>query len=184
MSPDKKKRKRVCLGRASGARGLKGEVRIRTFTEDPLAIGSYGPLEDEAGERSFEIEKVTAAKEGVIARLKGVTSREDAEALKGTEFYVARDRLPDPLDDSEFYHADLVGLVAVSADGAALGTVVAVQNYGAGDLLEVRPATGGNTVLVPFTQEIVPDIDRDAGWLLMLPPDGIFDDGDTESPAR
>lgn len=169
-------RKRVCLGRASGARGLKGEIRIRTFTEDPLSFGAYGALEDKAGSRTFEIESVAPAKDGVIARIKDITSREAAEALNGTEFYVDRDRLPEAQDDGEYYHADLVGLVAVSADGAAIGQIVAVQNFGAGDLLEVRPATGGKTVLVPFTQNIVPDIDLEGGWLLMIPPEGLFDE--------
>lgn len=168
--------KRVCLGRAIGARGLKGEVRIRTFTQDPLAIASYGLLQDETGKRQFEILNLTAAKDGVVAWLKGVTSRDQADELKGVEFYVDRARLPDMGDDSTFYHDELVGLVAIDENGSALGQVVAVQNYGAGDLLEVRPATGGATVLVPFTQEIVPDIDREAGWLLMLAPEGIFED--------
>jgi len=168
--------KRVCLGRVAGASGLKGEVRIKTFTEDPRAITAYGPLEDEAGARRFEISKLRVAKDGVVAQLKGVTTREAAEALKGIEFYVSRDRLPEMEDPSTFYHADLIGLVAINGKGAALGQVVAVQNFGAGDLLEVRPATGGESVLVPFTQEIVPDIDQEAGWLLMLPPEGIFED--------
>ena len=168
--------KRVCLGRAIGARGLKGEVRIKTFTEDPLAIGAYGPLQDEARTRQFEISNVQTAKDGVVARLKGVSTREQADALKGVEFFVDRDRLPDVEDDSTFYFEDLIGLVAINENGSALGQVVAVQNFGAGDLLEVRPATGGATVLVPFTREIVPDIDKETGWLLMLPPEGIFED--------
>ncbi len=168
--------KRVCLGRAIGARGLKGEVRIKTFTEDPLAIGAYGPLQDEARTRQFEISNVKTAKDGVVARLKGISTREQADALKGVEFFVDRDRLPDVEDDSTFYFEDLIGLVAINENGSALGQVVAVQNFGAGDLLEVRPATGGATVLVPFTREIVPDIDKEAGWLLMLAPEGIFED--------
>jgi 16S rRNA processing protein RimM len=168
--------KRVCLGRAIGARGLKGEVRIKTFTEDPLAIGAYGPLQDEARTRQFEISNVQTAKDGVVARLKGVSTREQADALKGVEFFVDRDRLPDVEDDFTFYFEDLIGLVAIDENGSALGQVVAVQNFGAGDLLEVRPATGGATVLVPFTREIVPDIDKEAGWLLMLAPEGIFED--------
>ncbi|MFQ5626711.1 MAG: ribosome maturation factor RimM [Methyloligellaceae bacterium] len=168
--------KRVLLGRVAGARGLKGEVRSKTFSQVPRAIASYGPLEDEAGARSFEISKLRVVKDGVVAQLKGVTTREAAEALKGLEFYVGREKLPEMDDPSTFYHADLIGLVAINGKGAALGQVVAVQNFGAGDLLEVRPSTGGATVLVPFTQEIVPDIDREAGWLLMLPPEGIFED--------
>lgn len=169
-------RQRVCLGRGIGARGLKGEVRIRTFTQNPLAIADYGPLEDEAGARQFKIVKVSPAKDGVVVRIEGVATREDADALKGVEFYVGRDRLPEAEDEEEFYHADLVGMVAVSGEGSALGQVIAVQNFGAGDLLEIRPATGGKSVLVPFTREIVPDIDMDAGWLLVLPPEGLFDD--------
>jgi len=168
--------KRVCLGRAIGARGLHGEVRIRTFTQDPLSISGYGVLEDEAGARRFEITKVREAKDGVVVQMKGVTTREGAEALKGTEFYVDRDKLPEVEDEGEYYFADLIGLVAVNGEGAALGQVISVQNFGAGDLLEVRPATGGMSILVPFTEEIVPDIDLESGWLLMLPPEGLFED--------
>lgn len=168
--------KRVCLGRAIGARGLKGEVRIKTFTQDPMAIASYGPLENEAGTHQFEISNVQAAKDGIVARLKGVATREDAEALNGVEFFVDRAVLPEVEDESTIYYADLIGLVAIDGNGAALGQIVDVQNYGAGDLLEVRPCAGGAKVLVPFTQEIIPDIDRKAGWLLMLPPEGIFED--------
>ena len=173
--PDKDA-KRVCLGRVAGARGLKGEVRIKTFTQDPRAIAQYGPLEDEAGARRFEISKFQVVKDGVVAQLKGVNSRAAADALKGLEFWVGREKLPEMEDGSTFYYTDLIGLVAIDANGAALGQVVAVQNFGAGDLLEVRPATGGATVLVPFTQDIVPAIDREAGWLLVHPPEGIFEE--------
>lgn len=174
-------RKRVCLGRASGARGLKGEVRIRTFTDDPLSFAAYGPVATEDGSRQFKILDVKPAKDGVTARFEGVKTREEAEALKGVEFFVDRDRLPKAEDDEEFYHADLVGLVAVSGEGSALGQIIAVQNYGAGDLLEIRPATGGKSVLVPFTREIVPDMDIEGGWLLVLPPEGLFEDGEPSS---
>lgn len=174
-------RKRVCLGRAIGARGLKGEVRIKTFTQDPLAFAGYGQLEDEAGTRTFKIEKASPAKDGIVVRIKGVATREAADALKGVEFFVDRARLPEADNEEEFYFADLVGMVAVSGDGAALGQIIAVHNYGAGDLLDIRPATGGKSVLVPFTKEIVPDIDMDAGWLLVLPPEGLFDDGEASS---
>ena len=168
--------KRLLLGHITGAHGVKGEVRIRTLTQEPDAIGAYGPLQDEAGTRSFRIVSLRTSKEGVVARIDGVASREEAQALKGTALYVARDALPDDAEDDSFYHADLVGLVAVSADGAALGQIVSVQNFGAGDLLELRPATGGETVLVPFTETIVPDIDFEAGWLLMLPPEGLLEE--------
>ncbi len=166
---------RVLLGHIAGVHGLKGEVRIRTYTETPEGVAAYGPLQDEAGARTFTILSVRAAKGVAVARLDGIDSREAAEALKGVALYVARAALPDAEDDA-FYHADLIGLVAISTEGAALGQVVAVQNFGAGDLLEVRPATGGASVLVPFTAETVPELDLSAGWLLMLPPEGLFAD--------
>jgi 16S rRNA processing protein RimM len=168
--------KRVCLGQVAGAHGIRGEVRIRTFTEAPEAVADYGPLQDAGGTRTLVILSARPAKTGAIARIEGVASREDAEALRGTELWVDRAALPEQAGDGSYYHADLIGLVALSADGAALGQVVAVHNFGAGDLLEVRPATGGDTVLVPFTEQIVPDIDLQAGWMLMLPPEGIFED--------
>lgn len=168
--------KRVCLGQVLGAHGVKGEVRIRTFTESPEAIAAYGPLRDGPGARGFAILSVRPGKNALIARIEGVASREDAEALKGVELWADRAALPEEIEEGSYYHADLIGLVAINADGAALGQVVAVHDFGAGDLLEVRPATGGETVLVPFTERIVPDIDLDAGWMLMLPPEGIFED--------
>jgi len=176
LSDGGEKDARVCLGHITGAHGVKGEVRIRTHTQDPEAIAAYGPLEDEAGTRRFTLTSARAAKEGAVARIEGIESRDDAQALKGTSLHVARTALPEETEENNWYHADLVGLVAINADGAALGQVVAVQNYGAGDLLEIRPATGGTTVLVPFTAAIVPEVDIQAGWMLMLPPEGLFED--------
>ncbi len=176
MSEGAEKDTRVCLGHIAGAHGVKGEVRIRTHTQDPEAIAAYGPLEDETGERRFSVLSARPAKDGAVARIEGVDTREAAEGLKGTTLHVARSVLPDEIGEGTWYHADLVGLVAIDADGAALGQVVAVQNYGAGDLIEVRPAAGGATVLVPFTKTIVPDIDLEAGWILMLPPEGVFEE--------
>lgn len=168
--------KRVLLGEIAGAHGIKGEIRIRTFTETQEAIAAYGPLTDAAGTRAFVILSARATRTGAIARIEGVASREAAEALKGVELWVDRAALPEKEDDGSYYHADLIGLVAIGAGGAALGQVVAVHDFGAGDLLEVRPASGGPTVLVPFTEAIVPDIDLEAGWMLMLPPEGIFEE--------
>lgn len=170
------KGKRLLLGHITGAHGVRGEVRIRTYTQAPKAIGAYGPLQDEAGARRFTITDLRVAKDGVVARINGVGDRDSAEALKGTPLYVERAVLPDEGGEDEFYQADLVGLVAVSTDGAALGQIVAVQNFGAGDLLEIRPATGGDTFLIPFTRDIVPDIDLEAGWLLLEPPEGLLED--------
>ena len=168
-------RDRVCLGQVSSAHGIKGEVRIKPFTQAPEDVAAYGPLQDEAGARRFEILSLRTTKGGVVARLDGVTDRNQAEALKGVKLFVDRDRLPERNEDGVWYHADLIGLVALDKGGAALGTIVAVQNYGAGDLLEIRPATGGPTVLLPFTAEVVPDVDLDAGWVLVDPPEGLID---------
>jgi 16S rRNA processing protein RimM len=148
---------RVCIAQIGAAHGVRGEVRLKAFTQDPLGVTRYGPLETEDGRR-IEIEAARPAKDMLVARLKGVTDRDAAERLKNIRLYVAREKLPRPADD-EFYYADLVGLAAVKADGAAIGTVKAVHNFGAGDLLEIEPTAGGATMLLPFTEATVPAID-------------------------
>ena len=136
---------------------------------EPATIAEYGPLEDETGARLFEIEIAAGHAEGADrARIKGVTTREEAEALTGTKLYVPHSRLP-AREEDEWYHADLIGLAALDRDGAAIGTVIAVHNFGAGDLLEIRPAGGGATVLMPFTRETVPEVDVEAGGSLVPP---------------
>ena len=130
---------RILLGRIAGAHGIRGEVLIKTFTEAPENIGAYGPLSDASGTRTFKIKSVRATPKGVVARLAGVDDRNAAEALKGIELYVERARLP-AAAEGEFYHADLIGLTAVDGDGKPIGEIVAVQNFGAGDLLEIRLA--------------------------------------------
>ncbi len=152
----------MLLGRIAGAHGIRGEVLIKSFTAAPEDIGAYGALSTADGSRAFEIASARSTpKGGVVARLKGISDRNAAEALKGTDLYVARDRLPPPSDD-EFYYADLVGMTAVTPDGATLGEIVAVQNFGAGDLLEVRLAGKAKTKLIPFTDAAVPDVDAAA----------------------
>jgi 16S rRNA processing protein RimM len=158
---------RVLLGEIGGAQGLKGELRIRSYTEVPGDIASYGPLEDESG-RHVEFESLRVAPKGVIARIKGVTTREQAEALNRTKLYVPRSRLP-ARQEEEWYHSDLIGLAAVDAQGEPLGTVIAVLNFGAGDLIEVRPAAGDENLIVPFTRDTVPEIDIEAGRLVLVP---------------
>jgi 16S rRNA processing protein RimM len=152
------KRARVVLGRIVGAHGVRGEVLVTTFTARPESIGAYGPLSDGSGERAFVLEVVRPARKGVVARLEGVADRTAAQALKGVELYVDRGRLPEAAE-GEFYHADLVGLTAVDADGTLLGEVVAVRNYGAGDMLEIRLARTNEEALVPFTDVTVPEVD-------------------------
>jgi 16S rRNA processing protein RimM len=153
---------------------LQGEVRIRSFTAHPAAITEYGPLEDETGARLFEIESLRVTPKALSARLKGVTSRDEAEALTGTKLYVPHSRLP-AREEDEWYHTDLIGISALDREGVAIGSVVAVHNFGAGDLLEIRPASGGNTVLMPFTRDTVPEVDVEGGWLRIAPPDGLFE---------
>jgi 16S rRNA processing protein RimM len=159
---------RVCIAQIGAPHGVRGEVRLRAFTEDPLSVKRYGPLEAEDGRR-FEIEAVRPAKDMLVARLKGVSDRDAAERLTNLRLYVARDRLPQPAD-GEFYHADLIGLAATTADGARFGTVKAVHNFGAGDLLEIEPATGGPTVMLPFTEVAVPVVDIAGGRLVVVEP--------------
>jgi 16S rRNA processing protein RimM len=138
-----------------------------------MAIVDYGALESEDGTRSFEIEALRPAKDFLVARFAGVPDRTTAEQLRNLDLYVARDRLPTPQAD-EFYHADLVGLAVVDASGATLGTVSAVHNFGAGDLVEVRPVHGGMTVMLPFTDAVVPLVDVAGGRIVVDPPEGAF----------
>lgn len=160
---------RVLVGVIVGAHGVRGAVRIKSFTADPAAIAAYGPLEDESGTRRLEIRLVGEGKGVVIATLKGIEDRNAAEALKGLRLYVPRAALPPP-GEEEFYHADLIGLAAVRRDGTPLGRVCAVHDFGAGDSLELALADGG-TLLVPFTKEAVPEIDIAGGKLVVEPPE-------------
>ncbi|MBS0243519.1 MAG: ribosome maturation factor RimM [Proteobacteria bacterium] len=169
--------RRVLLGRIVGAQGLRGEVVIHSFTGEADAIGSYGPLADARGGRMFELQVVRVAEKGVIARVKGVSDRTAAEALKGVELWVERDRLPPP-EEGEFYHTDLVGLAAVAPDGEAIGEVIAVQNYGASDLLEIRLAGTRKTEFVPFTDAFVPEVDLEARRCMVRMPGASADDKD------
>lgn len=165
---------RLLLGDIGRPQGLKGEVRIRSFTEEPASIAGYGPFEDETGRRLIEFESVRSDGKGIVARIKGVASREAAEALTGTKLFVTRDRLPVHGED-EWYHADLIGLAVRDKDGAPFGTVIAVHNFGASDIIEIRPASGEPDLLVPFTDEAVPEVNIAEGWLRVVPPDAVED---------
>lgn len=165
---------RLLLGHISAAHGIKGDVLIKTYTGAPEAIGEYGPLLDETGGRSFVLERVRVTPKGVVAHVAGVGDRNAAEALKGTRLYVPRERLP-PAEEGEFYHADLIGLQAVDQTGTAIGTVIAVENFGAGDLVEIRLAESGRTVLVPFTDARVPEVDLAARRLVIDVIPGLLD---------
>ena len=162
---------RVCVAAIAGAFGVRGEARVKSFTADPEAFAGYGPLETEDGARRFEARVTRPVSGGFAARLTGVATREEAEALKGIRLYVPRDRLP-ALDEDEFYHADLIGLDVFDPGGAALGRVRAVQNFGAGDMLEIV-APGRPVLMLPFTRAGVPTIDLKAGRIVADPPEEV-----------
>jgi 16S rRNA processing protein RimM len=158
------------LGVFGAPQGVRGDVRVKSFTADPKAIGAYGALTDKAGARVFAFESLRAlADETFVARVKGVTSREDAQALNGVELYARREQLPPPGED-EFYYDDLVGLDAATREGSTLGRVVALSNFGAGDILEIAPEGGGETLLLPFTKAVAVEIDFSARRIVIEPP--------------
>ncbi|HKU08158.1 MAG TPA: ribosome maturation factor RimM [Bradyrhizobium sp.] len=161
----------VCVARIGAAHGVRGAVKLWTFTEDPLAVQGYGPLMTKDGARQFEIAQLRAAKDHLVATFKGITTRTDAEKLNGIELYVPRERLPDT-DDDEYYHADLIGLAAVNTADEPLGRVVAIHNFGAGDIIEIAPAKGA-TMLLPFTNAVVPTVDIAGGRVVIELPQEI-----------
>ena len=168
----------IRLGVFGAAQGVRGEVRVKSFTADPAAIGAYGPLTDQVGERRFALAVARRLKgDMLVVRVKGVDTRGAAEALAGTELFVRRSDLPPP-GPNVFYYDDLIGLSAVTRGGEPFGRVVAVLNYGAGDILEVEPEAGGETALLPFTDAVVPEIDFDAGRIVVEPPSEIEGDRD------
>jgi len=158
---------RICVAQIGGAHGIRGEVKLKSFTADPMAVKDYGPLSSEDGTTSFEIETMRAAKDHLVVRFRGVDDRNAAERLTNLRLFVPRDRLAPPEPD-EFYHADLIGLSAVAADGTKIGTVVAIHDFGAGNILELRPAAGSNTIMLPFTDACVPDIDIAGGRITVV----------------
>jgi 16S rRNA processing protein RimM len=168
--------KRVCLGVITGPHGVRGAVRIKSFTEEPEAISRYGPLTDETGGRGFELRVIGTAKGVVIARLSGVEDRNQAEAARGLRLYLARSALPLTAAE-EYYHADLIGLEAVLGDGTLVGRVRAIHDFGAGDTLELaRP--GAPPLMVPFTRAVVPNVELAAGRLVLDPPPGLLDENE------
>ena len=166
--------RRLCVGVVTGAQGVRGAVRIKSFTEVPEAVTAYGPVEDESGQRHFELKACGTAKGVVIARISGVENRDQAEALRGLRLYLRRSALPHT-EPEEYYHADLIGLEAVLRDGTPVGQVRAIYEFGAGDTLELS-RDGAPPVLVPFTREVVPIVAPTEGRLVVEPPVGLLDD--------
>lgn len=170
---------RICIAKFGAAHGVRGEIRLWPFTENPLAVANYGPLETADGKRQFEIASLRAAKDHLVARIKGVDTRNDAETLNGLELFVGREKLP-ATDDGEFYHADLIGLAAVTTDDRPLGHIIAVHNFGAGDIIEIASGNGGETRLLPFSDAVVPTVDlANARAVIVLPEEIEGDDPDT-----
>lgn len=165
---------RFCVGAIAGAYGVRGEVRLKSFCADAAAIASYAPLWLEDGSCSFGVTLGRAIPNGITARLDGVTSKEQADALRGVQLFADRDKLPN-LPDDEFYHADLIGLSVFDTGGTELGQVRAVLNHGAGDLLEVFGPGLKTTLLLPFTRAIVPTVDLTAGRIIADPPEGLIE---------
>jgi 16S rRNA processing protein RimM len=160
---------RICLGQIGAPHGVRGEVRLRSFTANPDAITGYGPLETEDG-HIVKIESLRPAKDHFVARLAGVSDRDAAERMTNVKLYVPRERLPAPESADEFYYADLIGLAVIDGSGNDLGTVLAIHNFGAGDLVEIKPANGGITKLLPFNEATVPVVDLAAGRITVEPP--------------
>ncbi|MDP2084496.1 MAG: ribosome maturation factor RimM [Gemmobacter sp.] len=163
---------RVCVGAIVGAFGVKGEVRLKSFTADPAGIAGYAPLFTEDGKRSFAVTLTGVIPNGLSARLSGVSTRDDAEALKGTQLFADRAKLP-ALEDDEFYHADLIGLTVLDAGGTVLGQVQGVLNHGAGDVIEVFGTGMKQSLMLPFTRAVVPTVDIAGGRLVVDLPEEI-----------
>jgi 16S rRNA processing protein RimM len=161
-------RDRVLLGVVAAPHGVRGLVRIKSFTDDPMKVAAYGPLSDEAGKKEYRVEVLSAARGAVLARFEGVADRTAAEALRGLRLYVERSALPEA-GEKEWYEADLIGLAAVGRDGKDWGKVIAFHDFGAGSVMEV---SGG--VMLPFSDEAVPEIDVEGGKVVIDPPAGLL----------
>jgi 16S rRNA processing protein RimM len=161
---------RICVAEIGGAHGIGGEVKLKSFTADPMALKGYSPLESEDGTTRFAIEALRPGKSHLIAQLRGILDRSAAERLAGVKLFVPRACLP-PVATDEFYHADLIGLRAITAEGAEIGTVMAVHDFGAGAILELQLAQSDATLMLPFTATCVPEVDLARGRIMVVPPE-------------
>ena len=166
--------KPVILGVITGVHGIRGEVRVKSFTGDPDAIWSYGPLLLGETGKTVEVLRFRSSKGGFVVALEGVNDRNAAEKLKGAELKIDRDALP-PVEPGEYYHEDLAGLCVRTVDGREVGTIVRVENFGAGDLLEVRLAGKKETQFLPFGASSVPEVNIEDGFVVVDPPEGLLD---------
>ncbi len=172
----------LLVGVVGAARGLKGEVRVKSFTDNPADIGSYGELTDETGKACYKIKVTGKRKESVTARIEGVEDRTAAENVRGLKLFVRREQMP-KLDEDEFYFSELVGLDAVLVDGKKWGRVVLADDFGAGPVLEVELASGKNE-MVPFTLDVVPEVNLEKGLIVVVPPEGLLVRPEEEEQAK
>jgi 16S rRNA processing protein RimM len=172
----------ICIARIGAPHGVRGAVKLWTFTEDPLAVKRYGLLATKDGTRQFEVTHAREAKGHLVATLKGIATREQAERLNGLELYIAREKLP-ATDRGEYYHADLIGLAAVTAANELIGRVIAIHNFGAGDIIEIAPPHGA-TMLLPFTNAVVPLVDLASGRVVIELPSEIDGDDPANADSR
>jgi len=171
---------RVLLGVVAAPHGVRGLVRIKSFTEDPMDIASYGALSDESGKKAYRVEALSVVKDAVLARIEGVADRTAAEAVRGLRLYVERSALP-ATDGQQWYEADLIGLAAVGRDGRDWGKVMAFHDFGAGRTMEISGGSASrNSVMLPFTDEAVPEVDVEGGKVVVDPPAGVLAGGEAK----
>ncbi len=175
----KKPEDRILMAQIGAAHGIRGEVRVKPFGNDPLSFSNYGKLENADGSRRFKVRQARLQKNVVVTRFEGVNDRNEAETLNGMKLYIAREQLPETEDEDEFYHADLIGLKAVDEKGEEIGTVLSLLNFGAGELMEVAPKSG-NSLMFPFTKAVVPTIEFNEGYVEIHAPEGFYDEGEKE----
>ncbi len=173
---------KICLGAIAGAHGVKGEVKIKTFTQQPQDIASYGPLQNEDGDKTFSIVRFRPDKIGVVATIEGIRGRDDAQRLKGTRLYVKREALPQ-VEEETWYHADLMGLKVRDKDDKEYGVVIGVYDFGAGDMVEVAPNFGEESLFIPFTRDAVPIVNIKQGFIVAEPIEIIADDRPDEETS-
>ncbi len=174
---------RILLGHISAAHGIRGEVVIKAYTGNPVDIGAYGPLSDADRLHTFELSNLRVTKKGIIAHIAGICDRNAAETLRGTKLYVERSRLPEP-DEDEIYHADIIGITVRREDGSEVGEIIAIQNFGASDLLEIRLKDEQRTEFVPFTQDFVPELDIAARHIVVIMQDDTVRDNAADSGSK
>lgn len=175
---------RVAVGVFGAPHGVRGEIKIKSYTGDPLAIADYAPLSDQSGQRRFVLKKARSLKDDLlIVTVEGVTDRDAAARLTNLELYASREYMPEAEED-EFYHADLIGLKAIDEHEAEIGIVIALHNFGAGDIIEIKPSAGGQSLMLPFTKKIVPSIDLEKGSLTLVMPEEIAGEEEVEEEGE